>query len=105
MSNFYRHGDVILVPVDTTEGEVVEHSGIHPLAFGEITNHSHKLSVKNPENLKVFQKGATLYLVLMEVGTLTHEEHKTIEIMPGTYRRDMEREYDYAKESMRQVVD
>lgn len=105
MSNFYRHGDVVLVPVQSTEGELVTHKGNYPLAFGEVTGHSHQLRVKNPANMKVYQKGESLYVVLLEVGTLTHEEHKTIEIEPGTYRRDMEREYDYAMETLRQVVD
>lgn len=102
---FARHGDVLLVPVDKPEGELVAHKGMFPLAFGEVTGHSHKLAVKNPDNLKVYQKGVSLFLVLMEVGTLTHEEHSTIEIQPGTYRRDMEREWDYAQKSMRKVQD
>jgi hypothetical protein len=105
MPQLARHGDVLLVPVEQVEGELVSHNGSYPLAFGEITNHSHQLRVKNPEHMKVYQQGATLYVVLMEVGTLTHEEHSTIEIQPGTYRRDMEREFDYALESMRQVID
>jgi hypothetical protein len=101
----YRHSDVLILPVDSMEGELVKHNGSFALALGEATGHSHQLRVKNPENLKVFQKGATVYFMLMEVGTLTHEEHSTIEIQPGTYRRDMEREYDYMLEDMRQVQD
>lgn len=105
--HFARHGDVILVPVDVVPSEfpLAKHNGACVLAWGEITSHSHQLRVKNPENLKVFQLGPKLYVQLLEVGTLTHEEHKTIEIQPGTYRRDMEREYDYAMESFRTVID
>lgn len=105
MQNIFRHGDVLLVPVETSEGVEVKHSGQYPLAFGEVTGHSHRLTVKNPANMKVYQAGDKLFVCLLEVGTLTHEEHKTIEIQPGTYRRDMEREYDYFLESIRSVQD
>lgn len=101
----YRHGDVLLSRVETPEGESVQHNGSYILAFGEVTGHKHVLRVKNPENLKVYKNGQTLYLMLMEVGTVTHEEHSLIEILPGTYKMDFEREYDYALESMRQSID
>jgi hypothetical protein len=100
-----RHGDVLLVPCYKTEGELISHKGQFPLAFGEVTGHSHRLTVKNPNNMKVFQTGTNLYIVLMEVGILTHEEHSTVEIQPGTYRRDMEREYSYIDMDMKQVID
>ncbi len=100
-----RHGDVILRPVSSTEGQEVKHKGMYQLAFGEVTGHSHRLTVKNPANMKVYQMGEKLFVCLMEVGELTHEEHATVEVPVGTYERTMEREYDYALESMRKVVD
>ncbi len=105
MSNYYRHGDVLLTKVNVPEGQEIKHKGSHPLAFGEITGHKHMLTVKDANNMKIMQAGKNLYIILMEIGTLTHEEHKTIEIQPGTYKMDFEREYDYASEDMRQVVD
>lgn len=105
MTQFFRHGDVLLKSVNSVEGSPVEHTGAFPLAFGEVTGHSHQLRVKNPANMKVFQVGPKLFIQLMEVGELTHEEHSKILIQPGTYERTMEREFDYALDSMRQVQD
>ncbi len=102
---FYRHGDVLLTKVNHQEGEELNHKGSYPLAFGEITGHKHMLSVQNPKNMKITKVGSNLFICLMEIGTLVHEEHKTIEIEPGIYKMDFEREYDYMLEDMRKVVD
>ena len=103
--SYVRHGDVLLRPVESVEGSEVKHTGSYPLAFGEVTGHSHQLRVKDPKDMKVFQVGEKLFVQLMEVGELTHEEHHKVLVQPGTYERTMEREYDYAMESMRNVID
>lgn len=105
-TKYVRHGDVLLSPVESLpEGTTIAHKGEHVLAWGEITGHAHRLRVKNQDNLKVIQAADGLYLCLMEVGTLTHEEHAKVEIPAGTYKMNFEREFDYAMEDMRQVVD
>lgn len=101
----YRHGDCLLLPTGKVEGVEQKHSGQFILAAGEATGHHHRLTVKNPDNMKVYKTDTTLYVVLMEVGTLTHEEHKLIEIQPGTYELDMETEYDPFMETIRSVQD
>ena len=107
MEKHCRHGDVLLTRVETMPSSKEEkHTGEYILAYGEVTGHCHRLRVKNPKNLTVTKdKTGNLYLALTEVGTLTHEEHKKIEILPGVYRMTFEREYDYAMESMRKVID
>lgn len=102
----FRHGDVLLTPIDKLpEGAVVTHNGQHILAYGEATGHAHRLTVTKPENMKVVKVGSDTYLCLLEVGTLTHEEHKTLEIVPAIYKMTFEREYSYVDEAMKKVVD
>lgn len=105
MNRFYRHGDVLLTRVEKAEGDPITHDGSYPLAFGEITGHKHLLTVKNPENMKITKVGNNLFICLMEVGTLSHEEHAKLEIDPGIYKMTTEREFDYCEMDMRTVAD
>ncbi len=101
-----RHGDCLLTRVDALpNGTSIQHKGEHILAYGEITGHAHRLHVKSPDNMKVIQVNGDTYICLMEMGTLTHEEHKQLEIVPAIYKLSFEREHDYALQSMRKVQD
>ena len=102
-----RHGDVLLTRIDSIpESETIDHKGEYVLALGEITGHAHRLRVKEPEQLKVTKsKEGVVYLTLMEVGTLTHEEHKTLEIPPGKWEMTFEREWSYIDNDFRKVID
>lgn len=104
--HIYRHGDVLLSSVkDMPSGKEIAHSGNYTVAYGEVTGHSHRLSVKNVHGMKVIQAVDGIYLCLMEVGTLEHQEHKTLTIEPGIYRIGQEREYSYVDKQMEKVRD
>lgn len=105
--NHFRHGDVLLSRIRVLPDGLEEqkHRGECILASGEVTGHHHRLTVKNPANMRVFQKEQKIYVMLMEVGTLTHEEHKEVRVPIGTYERTFEREFDYALDSLRTVID
>lgn len=101
-----RQGDVILLsikPTDRTtapenEGKKLPHL---TLAEGEVTGHSHRISEGKAE---LYEKDGTLYLrVLSETATLTHEEHKAIQIPQGSWMVRIQREYE--PEGWRYVAD
>ena len=58
----------------------------------------YRLIVKEPKDLEIVKdEFGNYYFTLKEKAQLVHEEqeHKTIEIMPGTYKQYSEREFDY----------
>lgn len=84
-----RQGDVILLPVQQVEGKKLPHL---TLAEGEVTGHSHRISEGQAE---LREENGTLYLrVLSEKATLTHEEHKAIQIPQGSWMVRIQREYE-----------
>lgn len=110
MQNSYcvRQGDVLLVRVDSIPADVVavKLDGDVILAWGEVTGHAHRLA---PQNVRPFAQGgvwsptAERYIQTLPGAQLTHEEHATIEIDPGTYRVQLQREYH--PEELRNVAD
>lgn len=93
-----RQGDIILQSVKPTFGKKLSHL---TLAEGEVTGHSHRITNGNAE---LYEKEGTLYLrVLSETATLTHEEHKAIEIPQGIWMVRIQREYE--PEGWRYVAD
>ncbi|NEP06468.1 MULTISPECIES: hypothetical protein [Okeania] len=84
-----RQGDVILQSVKLALGKKLSHL---TLAEGEVTGHSHRITRGDAE---LREKDGTLYLkVLSEKVTLTHEEHKAIEIPQGNWMVRIQREYE-----------
>lgn len=106
MFKIIRHGDVSLHPVETSKGKTIEHNGEFVVEWGEVTGHGHRLKVKNPEDL-IIQKDTNgdFYFTLKSKGIISHEEHKTLTIQPGTYKKIIEREYDHFNHSIHRVVD
>ena len=105
MKKFYRHGDLILRPITKLpEGlKEVENKGVFVLAEGETTGHKHLLT---GDKMKILQdSNGKFYMQFGEPIKLTHEEHSTITILPGIYEIGNEREYDYALESIKKVLD
>lgn len=84
-----RQGDVILLPVQQTQGQKLSHL---TLAEGEVTGHKHRISEGEAE---LYEKDGTLYLrVLSPKATLTHEEHQAIAIPQGSWMIRIQREYE-----------
>lgn len=105
MKKLLRHGDVPLLEVTKVEGKVVKHNGSQVIAWGEKTGHNHTISVENLDDMEVRETSNGFILVLKAEGKLTHPEHKTLIIPPGTYRSFHEREHDYFQKSTRRVLD
>ena len=104
MSKFFRNGDVVVEV--TTLPTKVKKVPARPLALGEVTGHSHRVQVADPQHLNFYEDTeGRLYFKLETEGKLVHEEHKTITLQPGVYRSHIKREYSYFDETLRQVQD
>lgn len=87
-----RQGDVILLPL-LSQSEIPGQKLPHlTLAEGEKTGHAHRISTGTAE-LRSFNQ--TLYLsVQSNVATLTHEEHRSIDIPQGNWMIRIQRQYE-----------
>lgn len=106
--NIYRHGDVLMKQITKLPDGVVAKDlsvkGEFILAYGEITGHKHVLKTAE-DALSFYEFEGKTYLHVQKGAEVTHEEHKKISIEPGFYVVETEREYDYFKETKRQVLD
>lgn len=96
----YQQGDVLIKKVTCISGTKLNHL---TLAVGEATGHHHTITEGEAE---LYEKEGTLFLkVLSKKATLTHQEHKQIEIPTGEYEIAIVKEYDHFGEEARQVRD
>lgn len=73
------------------------------LAYGEVTNHSHRATAKSA---RVFEDDIGHRTLVAPRGTkVVHEEHKPITIPPGEYDRTIVQEFDPFAEEVREVRD
>ena len=78
MTTFKHQGDIPFHPFNgEIKGTKVKHNGSVVLALGEKTGHKH----------------------------VTHNQHGTLTIAPGTYRVGQEREVDHFAQVTRKVID
>ena len=93
----YRHGDLLIVQVADIPTDAVPHQG-RVLAEGEATGHAHVLD----RDGLLFERNGELFFRGPNV-SITHEEHKRIDLPTGTYQVIRQREY--SPEEVRYVVD
>lgn len=100
----FRHGDVFLREVEALPDGVTQverDGGDVILAYGEVTGHAHR--IKAP-TVALWSVGGQRYITVTEPSDLTHEEHHTITLPPGTYEVIQQREYD-DEQATRAVAD
>ena len=125
----YQQGDVVMFKVDekyfeahTRKGEEYKShykggKDQHAIvAFGEVTGHKHQINMKDMAE----EAGVTLnmgwngkagvdvpegFTVTDAPVTITHEEHKPIELPPGYYIVNIVREFDHIARRSRYVAD
>lgn len=73
------------------------------LAYGEVTFHSHAAQAI-PGNA-LYELDGQRYLETTDGTTITHEEHKPVQVPPGEYMIGIVREYDHFAEEAREVMD
>lgn len=97
---FYQQGDVIVKEVQDVRGVKLDNL---TLAQGSKTGHHHTITKGDAE---LYNDNGTLYLhVKSKEASLTHQEHKPIEIKKGKYQIVIVREYDHFAEEARNVAD
>lgn len=95
-----QQGDVLIKKVKQVKGKKQAHK---TLAYGEKTGHHHSITEGDAE---VYDYEGTLFLrVNSAKATLTHQEHKPIEIEKGDYEIGIVREYDHLNDEVRNVSD
>lgn len=94
----YRHGDVYLQsisPVDLTDRKEVQRGAAGlVLRLGTAAGNSHLIA---DQGAKLYEPGdvdGTRVLVVDQAVSLTHAEHQTINLPPGTYRVAVARQGD-----------
>lgn len=98
-----QHGDLLLevseIPqgaqkIDVKNGYVIEHGeGVHTHIF------------PNVEGIEVFEKEGEIYVRVNKKTSLDHEEHGQQIVMPGIYKKKIERVWDYETMESRKVID
>lgn len=96
----YRHGDLLIEKTESIpEGATPKKDNV--LVYGTATGHAHRLS-----GGVVLEEGDNMYLsVPGREGALTHEEHNTIQLPPGSYRVTRQIEYNPYEKATRMVMD
>jgi len=101
---FFRHGDVILIPVDEIPG-YAKSTDISVLAEGEVTGHAHRLEGKLGEDYKVFDNGTERFIEVINPVTITHEEHGRKVIPTGRAQVVIKQQYNPFAKSLSNVLD
>lgn len=98
----FRQGDVLLVEQAIPENVKLDKRKRVRLAEGEVTGHAHVLEA--PAEAEILTDVDAEFVRIMGAnGLLVHDEHSTIEVPPGDYRKVLQREY--TPEEIRQVAD
>lgn len=104
---YYQQGDVIIEKTNNLPDKIKKckrEQGRLILAEGEVTGHAHVIC-DDKCDLMCDEQGNLFLSVNVEETTVTHEEHKSINIEQGDYIIRGVREYDHFAEEARRVVD
>jgi len=111
LNTIYRQGDVLVMAIDKyPEGvdasKVKQHKRGDELilAYGEVTGHHHTV-VGNSLVAEALaeEHGNDIFFELLEPSALTHDEHETVKLPAGKYRKIQQQEY--SPEAYRDVHD
>ena len=101
-SPIYRQGDVLIMPVKNIPNGLVQTKRV-TLALGEVTGHHHSIA----EGAVGFADDETALADYFEVtdesASLTHQEHDTVTLPKGKYRKVIQ--VEYTPEEIRNVAD
>jgi len=101
----YRHGDVVIRKINKLPKNSKQISE-RPLAYGEVTGHSHRVIVKDKTKIRFYEDDeGRIYFKLETPAKVIHEEHKPITLNSGIYTTKIIREYDYIEETINEIKD
>lgn len=107
-----RHGEVILLPVDTLPNEITlkEKTSEAIIAHSE-TGHHHVLKTNVKDAVKIYTTiDGTTFVEVGDVAQLLHKKtgnnvHKTHTIAPSIYKIVLKKEFNYYEGVLKQVRD
>ena len=107
---YYQQGDVLLFIEKELPKRKRQYLNTNIIQHGEATGHAHRI---HSEEFKIYDISISdwkddeteKWIDLYQGGTISHEEHKSIELPKGIYRIGIVREYDHFKEETRKVID
>lgn len=101
MKNIYRHGNISLHEINEVPEAQKEQKEKYILAYGEATGHHHQMQGV----VSLLTLSNRRWITVDEPTDLTHQEHHTLTILPGTYEILEERTFDYFENSIKKVID
>ena len=102
MKNIRSQGDVTFIPVENVKRGQKIADGV--IARGEVTGHCH--AIADLARAELYQCEDGMYMEVGEKGvSITHQEHGTVVLEPGKYRINIDKQYDYFSQALRNVAD
>lgn len=98
MSLYFQTGDVLYFKINELPKDLIE---LKTDLFHKGDNHSHKVKGE----FSILQSGDNMFLECKSDCELYHEEHKSIMIPVGIYKKGIVIEYDHLTEESRKVID
>jgi hypothetical protein len=99
-----RQGDVLIKKITTLPKNLKKVEG-SVLAHGE-SGHKHQIQVAEKQDFQLYQDAeGKFYFETQRELPLVHEEHGKIDVSPGFYVVEREREYSYVDEAIKRVID
>jgi hypothetical protein len=105
MTKQVRQGDVLLVKIGELpkDAKLSEKKGDIILAYGEVTGHAHRIA---EGTASLYEWQGNELVQIKEPTYLTHEEHASIALEPGVWKKVQQVEYSPEAENFtRYVVD
>lgn len=109
MTQIIRHGEVLLKPISELPKEAtLEKETNREIVAHSETGHHHVLTAPRP--FKVYSWDGERYLEVPELSTLLHEKtgkdaHAPHEVVPGIYKVNIKKHFDYFQKKMAEVRD
>jgi len=99
--NTYRHGDLSFHSIKEMPNDIKETKN-NVLALGETTGHKHVVT----GDVQIFQDTlGNTYIKVNGKASVTHEEHRKVELKKGLYKMFNEREFDWFQKATVKVLD
>jgi hypothetical protein len=96
----WRHGDVLIATTPSLPADAQPRNS-PVLVYGEATGHAHR--IEDPATAEVWIANGELFLRVMTVTRIIHEEHRPITLDPGIYRVWQQREY--TPQAIQRIID
>lgn len=99
-----QHGDLLFESVDEIPSDAVKVENVAGYVF-ERGDGTHPHVLMDVDGVEVFEKTGDIFVRVSAPARINHEEHGIQTLMPGAYKKRIERVFDYETEEARRVMD